>query len=586
MVVRCSIIVSNLWLITISTAFGGCHDAAQQDDSGTLGPSSGVGQTDEGGPGHSSTATTVSIPTTSTSTDPSWTSTTGDLSSSGESASGSTQSDESGGGCDEEELLCDGVCIDPRTDEQYCGALGDCSGVQSGQECTDGAFCRAGQCQLEGWDLPVELTDHNANSGDALGLNMARTQDGSLIAVWRQYDVGAVQPSAWSARYVAGVRRWTRPEQLEASGGDVERTPRIVIDSTGRATAVWPQVFDGRSRLLYSRLPSINANWSIPAALENMSVGDASGAWGLAADDDDHVHVTWVQSTAGLPTQSNYSSIFDPTVGVWDEPALIAGDSVSETFPPQMSVSSAGSAFVFWRNRDADGVSELRVRQRDERSPWASASVVMSLHPTRNMITSIESGVDPVGDLTVVWAIQWGTADQIRSELWWVRRTQSTGKWTLPARVVPSTAVDRSPTLHVDNAGTAHLVWIEDVESSMKIWHASVARNADAWSVPKQVAGGGARVTAALLSSDGSQNIRAVWSTSPDEASPAVVHSAELLRGASGWSHGLRLSPVGTESNYPQSLVVAPNGDAVVAWRQLEGVQDELWAIHYRSGRP
>jgi len=48
--------------------------------------------------------------------------------------------------CATGEVLCDGRCINPSSHVGYCGAKGDCQGGNAGQKCTGGQFCANGQC--------------------------------------------------------------------------------------------------------------------------------------------------------------------------------------------------------------------------------------------------------------------------------------------------------------------------------------------------------------------------------------------------------------------------------------------------------
>lgn len=45
-------------------------------------------------------------------------------------------------------VLCNGICIDPQTNAQFCGATGTCSGPSAGTACPSGEVCASGQCQL------------------------------------------------------------------------------------------------------------------------------------------------------------------------------------------------------------------------------------------------------------------------------------------------------------------------------------------------------------------------------------------------------------------------------------------------------
>lgn len=44
------------------------------------------------------------------------------------------------------QIVCDGRCVDPQTDMNYCGARGDCIGFNAGEKCTDGRICSGGSC--------------------------------------------------------------------------------------------------------------------------------------------------------------------------------------------------------------------------------------------------------------------------------------------------------------------------------------------------------------------------------------------------------------------------------------------------------
>jgi hypothetical protein len=51
--------------------------------------------------------------------------------------------------CPAPNVVCDGKCIDPNTDNNYCGATGACAGLAAGEACTNGEICDGtGQCNL------------------------------------------------------------------------------------------------------------------------------------------------------------------------------------------------------------------------------------------------------------------------------------------------------------------------------------------------------------------------------------------------------------------------------------------------------
>ncbi|MFW5739536.1 MAG: hypothetical protein ACOC1F_04140 [Myxococcota bacterium] len=49
--------------------------------------------------------------------------------------------------CQQGLVDCNGTCIDPLTDETYCGASGDCSGANTGETCGASEICDgSGNC--------------------------------------------------------------------------------------------------------------------------------------------------------------------------------------------------------------------------------------------------------------------------------------------------------------------------------------------------------------------------------------------------------------------------------------------------------
>jgi hypothetical protein len=56
----------------------------------------------------------------------------------------------SGGSCElvcaEGTVLCDGRCVDPEVDREFCGASGSCSGGNVGSTCLDTEVCNQGRC--------------------------------------------------------------------------------------------------------------------------------------------------------------------------------------------------------------------------------------------------------------------------------------------------------------------------------------------------------------------------------------------------------------------------------------------------------
>ena len=95
-----------------------------------------------------------------------------------------------------------------------------------------------------GWDVPVCLDTTNQPGGDpsyafpSVGVD----PNGNAVAVWRHWDGSRFD--AYAARYLAGSG-WDISHPIEADDLTIDGFPHVAVDSKGRATAVWPQAFEG-----------------------------------------------------------------------------------------------------------------------------------------------------------------------------------------------------------------------------------------------------------------------------------------------------------------------------------------------------
>ncbi len=74
--------------------------------------------------------------------------------------------------CADDTIVCDGACIDPLTDNDYCGASDDCIGADDGVSCPQGFSCEDGLCAPP--PILVEQialgTSHTCAAGDDGGV--------------------------------------------------------------------------------------------------------------------------------------------------------------------------------------------------------------------------------------------------------------------------------------------------------------------------------------------------------------------------------------------------------------------------------
>lgn len=90
--------------------------------------------------------------------------------------------------CREKSILCDGICIDPKSDPLHCGASEDCMGVHAGKICSEGLKCVEGACTRIGTREECKADEHYLEDGscepDSVSHCGSATLDCTKIAGW------------------------------------------------------------------------------------------------------------------------------------------------------------------------------------------------------------------------------------------------------------------------------------------------------------------------------------------------------------------------------------------------------------------
>jgi hypothetical protein len=115
-------------------------------------------------------------------------------------------------GCDDDEVACEGTCIDPDVDNQHCGATGTCEGDDAGDACTGDTTCVAGECSyspvgpqfgveeaaITGWNLCHQ--DTYGDAGTPIADLLATCGGDDLLIGCRPTGATALSVLAWAPR--------------------------------------------------------------------------------------------------------------------------------------------------------------------------------------------------------------------------------------------------------------------------------------------------------------------------------------------------------------------------------------------------
>jgi hypothetical protein len=307
------------------------------------------------------------------------------------------------------------------------------------------------------WSTPVRISDE---LGQAATPQIAASRDGSVVAVWQQFDPNNFRYDIWAARYgVATATGWTAPMILDTETGNAQ-SPRVVIDTQGNALVVWTQN-DGVRNNVWSRRYASGSGWGTAALIESDDVDVDPSSVRLVMDAFNRGLAMWKSreespsSRHHLRTAAFNGSWLPDTTAITSEYGIESLDMVS--------------------NRDGD----VRVVfSQFAAGPELVADIVAAG-------CSIDSGDCVVvkeleSDTTGGWDIDVHLANNASGTSFavWRRydvatstfrlrtsRTNSGGVWSNTPEYVDtlSTSVDALPAVAVDSIGNAIVVWAQKV---------------------------------------------------------------------------------------------------------------------------
>lgn len=236
----------------------------------------------------------------------------------------------------------------------------------------------------------------------AFDFDIALDEAGCVVAVWSQDDVTHKNVSA--NRYVPGVG-WGAAEMIGGNLPGESSGPRVAVDSSGNATAVWYQ-FDGAYwSACYNRY-EVGEGWGTAGLIEHDNSADAS-AVRVADDGSGTALAVWQQDDAGVP--SIWSSFYVPGEG-WGTPETVE-DSSEFAYIPTAAMYGPDNRTVLWHHWDGERLAVCSSSYVSGEG-WGETETVSADSGSNS--GSVEASVDGFGDIFAVWL----QGDGVRNNVW------------------------------------------------------------------------------------------------------------------------------------------------------------------------
>ena len=207
------------------------------------------------------------------------------------------------------------------------------------------------------WSAPRALTDGTRGVG---GPVIAQDGSGNILALWVQMTNlpdgspggGPILDNIWFARFTAASGTWSAPVKIgspDLAGSDQASSPRIAVNASGNAVAVWNETRSSVGSIVSARFSS--GAWTSPVPIEtNTTQADRPE---VAIDLNGNAQAVWTQKIdAAQANDSGYTARFNATTGTWGTPQLFE-QSTEAVFAPLVGMDDTGRALIAWQQTNA-----------------------------------------------------------------------------------------------------------------------------------------------------------------------------------------------------------------------------------------
>jgi hypothetical protein len=381
--------------------------------------------------------------------------------------------------------------------------------------------------------------------------------DGVMIAVWSYVGVSFKTILVSTS---SDGQSWTSPYPVSPPSHEAVQ-PHLVIDPTGRATAIWANT-SGADSIWTSTRESGATTWSTPVRL---SVEAEETVKAQIVVDSDGVLTTIFNNRDTHRIQVRTS---DDGV-TWNPIVTVAQEGDSQYLGnPQIAVDGSGRVTGIWEAYDTDGDNKM-IASRSSTTPgvWTDATKLIGGDARDARIASTESG------LTTVTAFSDFSEVEIQS-----RSSQDGGAWTTAAG--HGTGDGARPNVSVVGSNAVVVTWISQTEFDSGLF-ASSSENGVEWTSMQLLELDAASPSGfstdhfAKVYADSSGQLSAVWMRdyTGDPDYPYFRATASTSADGVTWTEPIELA--GT-SSYSVNLVVNSNCRVTALFELSNGTENTV----------
>lgn len=303
----------------------------------------------------------------------------------------------------------------------------------------------------------------NDNAGSASSPQIAVNSSGNAVAVWYQSD--GTRYNIWANYFDPLTGNWQGAVLIESDEGTADN-PKIAINDSGNAVAIWWQYIDSRRSIYTNYFNTTTGHWqSSPTLIEHDNTGDADSPQITMTNSGDAIAV-WRQFD-GIE-YSIYTNSFNASTGSWNNsPTLLEHDDANYAFYPKIALDRSGNAITVWYQSDGTRYNIWANRFDAINNRWQSTPTLLE-HDNTDDARSPDITMDSSGNAIVLWY----QSDGIRYNILANRFDAITNSWQSTPTLLEhdNTGDAKSPDIAMDSNGNAIAIWWHDDGSRYNIY--------------------------------------------------------------------------------------------------------------------
>ena len=400
-----------------------------------------------------------------------------------------------------------------------------------------------------------------SSTQDAIDPRVAVDETGNAVAVWAQYD-GTRYNILWN-RFQGGS--WLGANTLSTTDAGSSAVPQIDVQANGNAMVVW-QKHDGTGWNIWARYYVAGSGWNNSGVIDSAS-NDATGP-AVAVDDGGNATAVWQQWNGTSSSFDVWATRY--SAGSWGIAIALENRSGNAT-RPRIAATAGGNATAIWQQLNGSA-ADIWASSYVAGAGWSNATLLETDDTGEALNPDV--GTDDLGDATAVWQ-QW---DGSRFDVLSNRFVVGSG-WGTASALESDVSNATAPKVAVDGGGNATAVWLQANGSSTDV--VAGRFESGSWGSARLIGPAGASALQVEVAADATGNETAVWQSV--NGSLNTAWRARYSGAAATWAAPELLPTAGGDIQHPQ-ISVNPSGTAFAIWTRSDGTRNSIWADRYVEG--